>query len=197
MDCPKFNHPLIEKKWRYAILIYCDNCFGFERIQDKNCCDNPNNLYVRHKTANGTQIRVQCFNCGKLGTKAQNRKEVNVDFETLKFSYLEFDKARQEKFSADYNWALTEFKRQRRNYFLNHHSNYLNSQTWKIKRDLVLKRDNYICQSCLQNKATQVHHLDYNYHMNEPLYKLISVCKHCHDIITAMDNNKDEYDNIH
>lgn len=197
MNCPKCNNPLIKKQWRYCVLIYCNSCFSYERIEEKDCCDTPNQLFVRHKSGNGTQIRIQCFNCGKLGTKAQNRKEINVDIETLKFSDLEFDSARKQKFSNDWNIAWDEFKRQRKEHFLFYHSNYLMSERWKIKRELVLKRDNNICQSCLQNKATQVHHLDYNYHMNEPLYRLISVCRRCHEIITTMDQGKDDYQNIH
>jgi hypothetical protein len=61
---------------------------------------------------------------------------------------------------------------------------YLNSTRWKVKRKKILRRDNYLCQSCLKEKATQVHHLTYARAGNEPLFDLTSVCQSCHEIIT-------------
>jgi hypothetical protein len=165
-------------------------------MTEKDCCDNPQKEFVRHLTGTGTQVRLQCSSCGKIESKAQNRKTLNVDINTLNFSDTDFDQKRKDEYVAEYRKTWEEFKAAGKQHFLNQHSNYLSSDTWKTKRALVLKRDNYICQSCLQNKATQVHHLDYQYLQNEPLFKLISVCKKCHDTITAMDNGQD-YDPIH
>ncbi|WP_124558728.1 HNH endonuclease [Pedobacter sp. KBW01] len=60
------------------------------------------------------------------------------------------------------------------------YNEYLKTPEWKVKRDKVLKRDNYICQGCLENKATQVHHITYQNIYNEPLFDLVSVCDACH-----------------
>lgn len=64
---------------------------------------------------------------------------------------------------------------------------YLKSKEWKTKRLLVLKRDNYVCQSCLKSKATEVHHLTYKHVFNEPLFELVSICNPCHTLITKLD----------
>lgn len=67
---------------------------------------------------------------------------------------------------------------------------YLRSPAWRDKRERVLRRDGYMCQSCLSNPATQVHHMTYKYGRFTPLFLLQSVCDHCHDEITAIDNGE-------
>jgi hypothetical protein len=195
--CPKCNNQLKEKKRGHVTFLYCDTCFGHNRFDYINCCHNPNKVYVKHNIANGVRVRLQCKNCGKIDSKAQNAKALNIHLDELEFSDIELDKKRTEKYNLDYRSLWSEFQALSKSNFLEHHSEYLNSSVWKTKRSLVLKRDSYLCQSCLQNQATQVHHRGYTYHMNEPLYTLISVCKRCHDIITDMDNGKKEYDSIH
>lgn len=61
---------------------------------------------------------------------------------------------------------------------------YLQSEAWKRKRYVVLKRDNWTCVYC-GNGATQVHHKRYakNNIGTEPIDWLVSICKSCHDQI--------------
>lgn len=70
-------------------------------------------------------------------------------------------------------------RKQRRDYYRN---DYLQSEAWKRKRYVVLKRDNWRCVFC-GGKATQVHHKRYaKYNIGkEPIEWLVSVCKSCHD----------------
>lgn len=58
---------------------------------------------------------------------------------------------------------------------------YLKSDAWKRKRYVVLKRDNWTCQSC-GAKATQVHHMKYAKYKigKEPIKWLVSLCASCH-----------------
>jgi len=80
-------------------------------------------------------------------------------------------------------WEAHKFFREERNRLWWHDYNtYLNSDRWKIKRAAVLDRDKYICQGCLQNKATQVHHLSYKRVFNEPLFDLVAICDDCHEL---------------
>ena len=81
---------------------------------------------------------------------------------------------------AVFNRWLFEVKRkQRRDYYRN---DYLESDEWKQKRYVVLKRDNWRCVYC-GGRATQVHHKRYaKYNIGkEPIKWLVSVCKSCHD----------------
>jgi len=70
-------------------------------------------------------------------------------------------------------------RKQRRKYY---REEYLNSEEWKRKRYIVLKRDNWRCVYCGE-KATQVHHKKYSKRNigKEPIRWLVSVCKSCHE----------------
>lgn len=70
------------------------------------------------------------------------------------------------------------------------YSEYLKSDKWKAKRLKVLERDNYTCKACETNKATQAHHLSYEFVFDEPLFHLISVCAPCHDKIHKLKDEK-------
>ena len=71
-----------------------------------------------------------------------------------------------------------KYKRQRRKEY---YAEYLKSDAWKRKRYVVLKRDNWTCQSC-GAKATQVHHMKYAKYKigKEPIKWLVSLCASCH-----------------
>ena len=67
---------------------------------------------------------------------------------------------------------------QRKKYY---NEEYLQSDDWKRKRHVVLKRDNWTCVYC-GKRATQVHHKRYAKRNigKEPIEWLVSVCKQCH-----------------
>ena len=56
----------------------------------------------------------------------------------------------------------------------------MKSDKWKAIRLKVLKRDNNVCQACLEAPAQDVHHLTYCNIGDELMYELISVCRDCH-----------------
>ena len=58
---------------------------------------------------------------------------------------------------------------------------YLLSNTWRNKRELVLIRDNYTCQKCSSNNKLAVHHKTYKNRYNEKLSDLITLCNTCHN----------------
>jgi hypothetical protein len=67
---------------------------------------------------------------------------------------------------------------------------YLNSPDWHERRRLRLELDRFVCQAQLagcRQRATQVHHLDYRFVGNEPLFDLVSVCRPCHEAISRME----------
>ena len=76
-------------------------------------------------------------------------------------------------------WQLEIKRKRRRDYY---RDVYLNSDAWRRKRYVVLKRDNWRCVFC-GARATQVHHRRYAKRNigNEPIKWLVSVCKPCHD----------------
>ncbi len=77
------------------------------------------------------------------------------------------------------HWVFKIKRTHRRDYYRNE---YLQSNEWKRKRYVVLKRDNWRCVYC-GARATQVHHKRYARKNigKEPIKCLVSVCKSCHD----------------
>lgn len=71
------------------------------------------------------------------------------------------------------HWRFELKRRRRRQYYRNV---YLQSDAWKRKRYVVLKRDNWKCVYCGE-RATQVHHKRYaKYQLGkEPIKWLVSV----------------------
>jgi 5-methylcytosine-specific restriction endonuclease McrA len=74
-------------------------------------------------------------------------------------------------------WTFNVRRKQRRDYY----RAYLQSDDWKRKRYIVLRRDNWRCVYC-GARATQVHHKRYAKRNigREPIEWLVSVCKDCH-----------------
>ena len=76
--------------------------------------------------------------------------------------------------------VLFEKKRKARKKYYN--EDYLQSDAWKRKRALVLKRDHWRCVYC-DSKATDVHHKRYARQIGkEPIDWLVSVCPRCHEM---------------
>lgn len=67
-----------------------------------------------------------------------------------------------------------------RKVFFEVYREYLKSEKWSKKRDAVMKRDGGICQACLKEPATQVHHKTYKNVFEEPLFDLVAICDKCH-----------------
>ncbi|SEQ08941.1 HNH endonuclease [Flavobacterium urocaniciphilum] len=199
--CPKCTSELVIEKGKFNVYAFCPNCFEQQSIpkDNQNCCYSPEILPVRiNMRGGGFQIRQQCNNCGHSFGLALKKS----DFDLNKIKLRDEHKAEQfHKMAAieyaEFKVKFDTFKNE--NYTFENqfpgYNEYLKSETWQFKRKSVLKRDNFICQSCLANKATQIHHLTYKHVFNEPLFDLISVCFRCHEIITKMDR-KIESDKI-
>ena len=132
------------------------------------------------------QFKNQCVKCGRVSSPISHTKL--TDFE--KSSALEVDKEISRQYwAARKEVSAIEYKRNTKEWYRKH-NDYLRSPEWKERRMKVLRRDGYMCQACLQNPATQVHHLSYDHWGHEPLFELTSICKPCHDKITEMDHNR-------
>ena len=70
---------------------------------------------------------------------------------------------------------------------------YIRSPEWRAKADRRLQMDGRRCMAGMigcTGTATQVHHLTYVHVENEPLFELTSVCRSCHEQLTAMDRER-------
>jgi len=165
------------KKGMFYTFHWCDVCFNNEAIKHEGCCHSPNMQYVRFRQINDTfTLRMQCFTCYQLHGKAFKKTEVQ-NFDSLIVSMPEMtmnDRWRErDRFMKFINDSKAKISR-------NNYSNYLSSESWKNKRKEILKRDSYICQGCLTENATEVHHITYNNIGDELYFQLISLCSDCH-----------------
>jgi len=62
----------------------------------------------------------------------------------------------------------------------------LTDPRWQKKRLEILNRDNWTCQTCSDTKTTlAIHHKKYvGLPWDSPNNDLITVCKHCHDVVS-------------
>ncbi|MHC6201504.1 hypothetical protein FE632_05055 [Elizabethkingia miricola] len=199
MNCPNCNAELKKKKIDKFLIQYCDKCWN--HISYDVECKDHNPIFVKFKFSNDSlHIRKQCQNCGKIDSKFYS-KDVVPNWKSIPDANIEL----QKKFSYEgvheiYSRYLkkkeTVSKESNFEKFIVEHNDYLKTIEWQKKRLLVLKRDNFLCQACLMEKAKEVHHKSYRYWKNEPLFDLVAVCVKCHAEITSMNRSVLNYDFI-
>lgn len=140
-------------------------------------CKHIEKIYKKTDSSGRFYCLKRCVKCGQsLGMvpKPKNIDEVPILTKELEKEYQNISS----------NLATEKIKKEveeKRKQFFNEYNIYLNSEGWEKKRNKVLERDKHICQACLVNKATQVHHISYQHVFDEPLFELQSICKYCHE----------------
>lgn len=196
-QCPKCGQPLTIEKTQFFESEICEHCLNHAQINHIDlCCDIPALHPVKLITSAGTiQVRNQCQNCGDLRPNSLGgySKELRENLPPVDEQKRE---GRQTKWSGmvkSFCGKVSEIRTNKqtigKQQWMHAYNAYLNSPAWKAKRQLVLKRDNYLCQCCLDAYATQVHHKSYQFvdlKGNEPAFDLVAICVPCHEKIEAM-----------
>lgn len=60
------------------------------------------------------------------------------------------------------------------------YDDYLRSDTWRRRAAKIIQRAGGLCEGCLTNRASQVHHLTYAHLGDEFAFELIALCGKCH-----------------
>lgn len=190
--CPECGAKTTIERTDYFVSVGCESCLQYWKIEEyDSCCKEPQHKLSRLITSNGTvQVKKQCSNCGEvignaLGGYTKEQRE----------SFPEVDKTKRENYTI-LKWDLIQAfhnKRRQLQQCLNderqsqwwvQYKAYLNSNIWVDKRARALSRDKNICQGCLLNRATEVHHKSYefvDFKGSEPLFDLVSLCNPCHE----------------
>nr|WP_319997596.1 hypothetical protein [uncultured Draconibacterium sp.] len=184
IECPKcksFNI-LINDSYEFYDLFECNICkyWTYKRIED--CCRNPLEIItIDRKNHDLYFLYKQCLNCGGSTNRTRPLSSKKFGDEIRgEFDYGSFEKWKENR---DLEYNELSIVKKNFNYFNSpyyKYCEYLNSQEWKDKRDLALKRDNFKCQKCKIKVADDVHHLTYENLGNEKLSELLSVCRECH-----------------
>ena len=70
-------------------------------------------------------------------------------------------------------------------------SSYYNTDEWKQKRMLRLKRDAYRCSNCGGTHGLEVHHKGYKgLNGGDDLDDLVTLCGRCHRDVTLLSRNR-------
>lgn len=137
-----------------------------------NCGNNNLNFVLFTMKNDAKRVRKQCFLCGNSDAKTYKHSLFKDIYKLPKY---------QPELKSEFIKKSFENRELRKEIGAKRYYNdvYLNSDEWKSKRENTLIRDNYECVCC-EEKATQVHHINYNHIFNEKEKELISVCKDCH-----------------
>jgi len=203
MECPICKKELKIEDKIIAEYLHCDFC-GFEKIEYSSkgkCCVYPDVIPVRDyldeiesfQDSDDYRVYNQCQHCGKrIGTAMKKTDFKKTDLPKSRKDLEEILKDAQNDLVM-IGKRISDQKTQTKQ--IDHwddYNEYLKSERWQEITKIVLKRDNYICQSCLCERAIIVHHTIGRYRKNEPLFTLFSVCSRCHDIITEIDRGNCE-----
>jgi 5-methylcytosine-specific restriction endonuclease McrA len=123
------------------------------------------------------QLRNQCDYCGELlGNPFRHEMaEPNTPMaDTCKAE--RWDQGRQ----TEIHQAAMRLIERHKNWW-RRYDEYLNTDDWRRKRELVFQRARGTCEGCRERPAQQVHHLTYTDVGNEFLWQLVAVCAPCHD----------------
>lgn len=152
-------------------------------IYDCECLEKELRVKI---TSNGVkQYKHQCLACGRVG---KNLKTADALNELEGEEPNEVDEGLKRRFFDERGSIKTAQYHEEKRLWWERYNEYLNSDEWKIRRDRVLKRDCYICQACLQRRATQVHHKTYENVGCEPAFDLIAICSTCHEFLHHKEN---------
>lgn len=151
-------------------------------------CEHLQTATTRRTISNGaTQVVKQCANCGRAVSAPLPHSSVPVVEALPEFdvSLLERSQARQRE-EWESRRAENDSARAARH---DEYSAYLLTPQWMAKRLKALERDGYMCQGCLNARATEVHHTTYSHLGAELLFQLISLCSNCHEWLHAEDRS--------
>lgn len=154
---------------------------------DLSCQCERHELRTRRIRGGGIQYWRQCLDCGSAVGSAVPHREVDparlppywdeelpAKIEERRRQFWEQRRQQQEQEFDDLREARREEYRR-----------YLLTPEWRERRKVVLERDRYLCQGCLRNRATEVHHKTYAHLGNELFFELVSLCGDCHSIAHA------------
>ncbi|MDN3687394.1 hypothetical protein [Cyclobacterium jeungdonense] len=195
--CQTCNNRLQVIEHLTFIELYCSTCSIYEGYKlneevGKPCCDNKNIQYTKRlNNGVGHRFLLQCQSCGYTDNQAISRKKFASCEPIFPFNenlYEAFEKTIHEIVRDNWKESYDERKKKEFITWLNeNYYPYLESETWSRKVGAVLKRDKYLCQSCLVNNATTAYQITFRHVFSEPLFDLVAVCVGCKEKIINME----------
>lgn len=139
---------------------------------------------VRKRTIKGGSIvlQEQCPACGeKFGSAISKEKFSSQQLAKMKAWDEQLAATFRSKQTELWNQLKAEEEAKGLAEWQQAHAAYIASPAWKKKRNAVIKRANALCEGCGEQKATEVHHLNYDHLGEEFLFELVAICRSCHE----------------
>ena len=150
----------------------------YAQIESEFACSHETQELRRRINRNQAISYVkQCIRCGF--TSSPIKKESALAFsddDIPDYDYELKDKWSNQR-SKKIQTAFETAKKKR----ADEYQSYLETIDWKGLRQKVFKRSGGMCEGCLENKATQVHHLTYEHVGNEFMWEVVAICNECHE----------------
>ena len=147
-------------------------------------CTKHDSHLVRKAKANGTsQFTYQCRRCGQIDYSKTGRgpwvaKPATIDIDSLPI--WSDDIAEAAMLAARFAAASAQAEKDQA--WWDRYHEHLASDFWHALRQKALRRDNWLCQGCLDAAAEHIHHLTYDRLGHELLCDVVSLCTDCHKI---------------
>jgi hypothetical protein len=154
----------------------------------EECCHDKKHLTLDPDKHGNARFRWHCLSCGEPTSNFVARYKVVAEGYAIERMPLFDNELRERK------WKEREargeearaYEREKRRAELQDkkadYRAYLTTPEWWEKRELVMKRAGRVCEGCLVNRATEVHHTTYDHIKNELLFELVALCDECHAI---------------
>jgi hypothetical protein len=196
--CPKCGNETTIEQTDYFITVACEKCLEHFKIIDyDDCCKSPNLQTVRFVDGAGkNHVRNQCQSCGTIksnsvgGYSAHEKTMLPLADKNRNEETQERRYSLRTQLYERYRDRLNRRQFQKETLWWKAYKAYLETPKWREKSMLVLERENYLCQACRKRRATQAHHLTYEFLGHEPLFQLVAVCKPCHEHLHKIRNAK-------
>jgi 5-methylcytosine-specific restriction endonuclease McrA len=161
----------------------------WQLVNQEFACDHPEVRLTKFTKSNATvEFRRQCQACGAA---VGCIKKTMITPEQMRAGIPDFDKtiierrnlARSQRFAelhAEREEDRLQDEEERFRERREQYQAYLRSPAWARRRQLVMEREEGLCQGCRRSRAVEVHHRNYDHIGDELLFDLVALCSACH-----------------
>jgi hypothetical protein len=148
-----------------------------------DCQIHDSRLVRKRNSAGNWMYTYQCLACGQIDRAKTGHgpwvpKPADLDLEAVP---LWSDDIADRAMKAA-KFAAASAQAEKNQEWIDRYQSHLASDYWHALRQKALRRDNWLCQGCLEAAAEHIHHMTYERLGQELLCDVVSLCTDCHQI---------------
>lgn len=149
-----------------------------------DACQHPRTLIIRFVNAGGaTMHQRSCPDCGMYSThwvKKEDAEREGIATEWSRDRLASVSNRYRSEREAHFNGMINAAADRMQPVNRAANDDYLRSPAWQRRRSKVMQRAGHLCEGCLTNPATDVHHTTYRHYGEEFAFELLALCNPCH-----------------